>query len=127
MAYNEDTDTLLIQSSADNSLNQGTTASADPDDLILVQRGDTLYQAKVSDLPSGPTSPPSNLAIELKQDNINATRFTSNSFTTEITGNDIDDVELKGEITGALGIDAATLLLLITLTQVQAALKLYSL
>ena len=91
------------------TVEQGTTASADPDDLILVQRGDTLYQAKVSDLPSGPTSPPSNVAIELKQDSVNANRFTSNSFTTEITGDDIEAVELKGEVTGALGLEAATL------------------
>ena len=109
MAYNEDTDTLLIQSAADNSLSQGSTASADPDDLILVQRGDTLYQAKVSDLPSGPTAPPSNVAINLKQDAVNANRFTSNSFTTEVTGDDIEGVELKGEVTGALGLEAATL------------------
>jgi len=109
MAYNEDTDTLLIQSAADNSLSQGSKASADPDDLILVQRGDTLYQAKVSDLPSGPVAPPSNVAINLKQDAVNADRFTSNSFTTEVTGNDIEGVELKGEVTGALGLEAATL------------------
>ena len=85
MAYNDTTDNLIVQDSSTNQLKAASSLKdADKSDLLMVQRGDTLYQARVDQVVQF-ESPPSIYEVKLTEDDTEDPRYTDQEFTFETT------------------------------------------
>ena len=82
-------------------------------DQFLVQRGVNSYRISKEDLQdeigAGATAPPVVQAAVLEQDDENAYRFTSNSFTTAVVATESPtNLRMRAEVVGALAIEAGS-------------------
>ena len=105
---------IVSRDNQPHQIDMTSSGSLRDTDLVLVSREvngvPTLFKA-TGDRFGSPSNPPNITAVNLTQNDTNQTRFTSNSFTSNVSGieeNPLAVTTMTAEVSGSLSIEAAT-------------------